>query len=101
MITRMKCPNKSSIDDSATLRTIASILTSYITGNHTSFQTNIAVMLHGLTKSREVVDVMHQHGLGVSYDEVLMVRDFGLLMTLNDHCTVLSKLLKENQQFSL
>ena len=72
----MKFPNKSSIDDSATLRTIAPILTSYITGNHTSFQTNIAVMLHGLTKSREVVDVMNQHGLGVSYDEVLMVCDY-------------------------
>ena len=37
MITWMKCPNKSSIDDSATLRTIASILTSNITGNHTLF----------------------------------------------------------------
>ena len=45
-------------------------------------------MLHGLTKSREVVDVMHQHGLGVSYDEVLMVRDFWVVNDIKRslHC---------------
>lgn len=66
MITWMKCPEKISIDDSAIVRMIVSILTSYITGNCTTFQANMAVINHGLTKSREIVDIMHRDGLGVS-----------------------------------
>lgn len=47
---------------------------------------NVSVMLHGLTKSREVVDIMHKDGLGISYNDVLVLRDFWVasdLKTLN------------------
>ena len=73
LVTWMKHPNMSTIDDSPTVHVIASILTSYITGKNTSFKTNISVMLHGLMKSREIVDIMHKMSLGISYNEVLML----------------------------
>ena len=36
----------------------------------------MSVMLHGLTKSREIIDVMNKDGLGISYNDVLRLRDF-------------------------
>ena len=33
-------------------------------------------MLHGLTKSRKIVDIMHKEGLDISYNDVLLLRDF-------------------------
>ena len=82
LITWMKHPNMSTIDDSPTVHSVASIITSYITGKRTAFKTNISVMLHGLAKSREVVDVMHSDGLGISYNDVLMLRDFWVVNDL-------------------
>ena len=82
LVTWMKHPNMCNIDDSPTVRSLASVLTSYITGKHTSFKTNISVMLHGMTKSREIVDVMHKTGLGISYNDVLMLRDFWVVNDL-------------------
>ena len=83
LITWLKHPSKSAVDDSPSVRSIASILTSCITGKRTAFnKTNISVMLHGLTKSREIVDIMHKDGLGISYNDVLMLRDFWVVNDL-------------------
>ena len=82
LVTWMKHPYMSTIDDCTTVCSIASILTSYITGKRTTFKTNISVMLHGLAKSREVVDIMHKDGLGISYSDVLMLRDFWVVNDL-------------------
>ena len=38
--------------------------------------TNISAVLHGITKSRDVVDIMHKTGLDISYNDVLMLQDF-------------------------
>ena len=82
LITWMKNPNMSAVDDSATVRSIASLLTSDITGKRTAFRSNISVMVHGLTKSREIIDIMHKDGLGISYNDVLMLRDFWVVNDL-------------------
>ena len=82
LITWLKCPSMCAVDDSPVVRSIASLLTSYITGKRTAFKVNISVMLHGLAKSREVVDIMHKAGLGISYNDVLMLRDFWVVNDL-------------------
>jgi len=82
LITWLKNPNRSTVDDSPSVRSIASILTSHITGKRTTFEVNLCVFLHGLTKSREIVDLMHKDGLGISYNDVLMLRDFWLVNDL-------------------
>ncbi|KAG0719553.1 hypothetical protein GWK47_050228 [Chionoecetes opilio] len=65
------------------VRSIASILTSYITGKCTAFEINLSVLLHGLTRSKEIVDIMHKDGLGISYNDVIMLRDFWVVNDLN------------------
>ena len=39
-------------------------------------------MLHGLSKSRELVDIMRKDGLGISYNDVHMLRDFWVVNDL-------------------
>ncbi len=82
LISWLKQPSRSAIDDSPSVRSIASILTSYITGKRTTFKTNLSVLLHGLTKSREIVDILHKNRLGISYNDVLMLRDFWVVKDL-------------------
>ena len=82
LITWLKHPNTSEVNDNASVRSIGSILTSYITGMRTSFEVNLSVLLHGLTKSREIVDLLHKDGLGISYNDVLMLRDFWVFSDL-------------------
>ena len=81
LITMLKTPNEKDIDNSPRVQAIASILTYYITANMTAFTTNLSITLHGLTKSRELIDIMHKEGLGISYDDVMMLRD---LWAVND-----------------
>ena len=76
LITWLKHPTKSEVDDKPPVRSIASILTSYITGRRTAFETNLTILLHGMAKSREMVDILHKDGLGISYNDVIMLRDF-------------------------
>ena len=81
LITLLKTPNKKDIDSSPRVKAIASILTYYITTNRTEFTTNLSIMVHGLTKSRELIDIMHKEGLGISYNDVTILRD---LWAIND-----------------
>jgi len=87
LITWLKKPNTGSTDDNPKVRSIASILTSYITGKRTTFETNLTVLLHGMTKSREIVDILHNDGIGISYNDVLMLRDFWVVNDLK-HSTI-------------
>ena len=82
LVTWIKQPNISVVDDSPTVHSVASILTSYITGKRTTFTTNMAVTLHGVAKSREIIDIMHKDGLIISYNDVMMLRDFWVVNDL-------------------
>ena len=75
LITLLKCPNKKDINDHPQVRAITSILTSYVTSKRTAFITNLSILIHGLTKNKEVVDLLHKEGLGISYTDVLKLRD--------------------------
>jgi len=82
LVTWLKHPDRSAVDESPPVRSIASIITSYITGKRTIFEINLSVLLHGLAKSKEIVDLMHKDGLGISYNDVLMLRDFWVVKDL-------------------
>ena len=53
------------------ITTLSSLLLSFITGNRTSLQASLSVTLHGLTRSREITDILKKLGLGISYRDVL------------------------------
>lgn len=69
----LKFPPRSNYEDNIldpSVQAIASILLSYITGKRGSFQTKLSVTLHGLTRSREIVDILNKFSLGISYYDV-------------------------------
>ena len=82
LITWLKHSNSCTADATPSVRAIASILTSYVTGKRTTFETNLSVLLHGMTESREIIDILHKDGLGIRYNDVLMLRDFWVVNDL-------------------
>ena len=75
LIILLKAPDKKDLDDSPRVRVLTSLLTYYITGKRTNFSINYSTWLHGLTKSREAVDVSHKDSIGISYNDIMMLRD--------------------------
>ena len=61
--------------DDPQVAALSSLLFAFITGKRTSFQVNLSVTLHGLTRSREIVDVIRKFGLGIGYKDVLALYD--------------------------
>ena len=73
LISSLKKPGQGSHDAKA--RALASLITYYVTGKATTTTVNLTMILHGLTRSKELVDVFHKCGLGISYASVLLIRD--------------------------
>ena len=48
---------------------------SFITSKRTPFKVNLSVLIHGLTRSREIIDLMKKFSLCVSYADVLALYD--------------------------
>ena len=72
----MKNPEKSkSFEDDPLLTTLGSLITYYVTGKRTSSAISIAVLLHGMTRSKELVEMLHESGLCASYKDVLLLYD--------------------------
>ena len=76
LIVWMKHPEKKSIEYTPNVCAFASMLTSYVIGKQTTFKANLAVTFHGLALSKELVNAMHKYGIGISYNEVLLLHDF-------------------------
>ena len=66
---------KKGVDLSPSALSLASLLTQYITNCPTTTAINATVTLHGITRSKELVDSYHKLGMGISYSNVLLLRD--------------------------
>ena len=53
--------------------TLASLLKSFICGKRTLSKVKLSITLHGLTRSREIIDICKKLGLGISYSDVLQL----------------------------
>jgi len=62
-------------DLSASTISLASLLTQYIIKRPTTTAINATITLHGMTKSKVLVDSFHKLGMGISYSNVLLLRD--------------------------
>ena len=51
------------------------MLTYYATSSPTTTSVNLGMNLHGLSRSKELVDVFHRVGACISYASVLLLRD--------------------------
>eukprot|EP00794_Sanderia_malayensis_P000931 gene931-241_t len=73
-LTWLKDPAAKDFDEnckSPEIASLASLLYSFISGNLSSFQTKLLMTIHGLTRSREIIDLMKKFSLGISYQDVL------------------------------
>jgi len=92
-LTWLKTPQKQNFEESSrdpVVHAFASLLLSYITGKSSAFQTQLSVTLHGLTRSREILDILKKFSLGISYKSVLQLYDSWAKHDLekNDVCPV-------------
>ena len=62
----LRSPNPNEVKDLPKVYAIASLLQSFITRKRTNFQVQLTNIIYGLTRSRELVDVMKKMGLGIS-----------------------------------
>lgn len=59
----------------ARARALVSMIAYYVTGRPTTTTINLSMNLHGLTRSKELVDTFHKFGVGIGYASVLLLRD--------------------------
>lgn len=73
-LTWLKTPHMQNFEECSrdpVIHALASLLLSYVTGKSSVFQTQLSVTLHGLTRSREILDILRKFSLGISYKSIL------------------------------
>ena len=73
LISLLKKPGQVTPDAKALA--LASMLTYYVTGSPTTTSINLGMHLHGLSRSKELVDMFHKVGVCIGYALVLLLRD--------------------------
>ena len=68
------------------LKTLVSLITYFATGKKTNMAVNIAVDVHGSTRSRELIDMLHGNGLCISYEDLLLLYDHWALTDVEASC---------------
>ena len=81
---------KPGVDLSPKSLSLTSFLTQHILGKPTRASINASITLHGITRNKELVDSNYKLGIGISYANVLMLRDTWALNDVqrDDHCPV-------------
>ena len=60
-------------ENDLTVKELSPVVHSCIISKRTPFQCQLSVTVQGLTRSREIIDVLKKFGLGISYDDVLNI----------------------------
>ncbi len=87
---------KKGVDLSPCTLTLTSLLMQYVMKQLTTTSVNASITLHGRTRSKELIDSFHKLGNGISYSNVLILRDAWTLHDL-DHCSVCPDAIAEGQ----
>ena len=78
LVTWLRSPTVNTFDgpvDNPVIRSICSILEGLITRQRISFQTQLLGTMHGLTRSREIIDLLKSFGLSISYNDVFSLHE--------------------------
>ncbi len=78
---------KKGADLSPSTLALASLITQYVRKRPTTTAINTTVTLHGITRSKELVDSHYKLGIGISYTNVLLLRDVWTMHDL-ERCSV-------------
>ncbi|KAL8608806.1 hypothetical protein ACOMHN_059488 [Nucella lapillus] len=75
LLTWLKQPSRKTADISSTSLSLASMITYYVTGKRTSTAVNLGVNVHGMTRSKDLVNTLHKSGVCISYSDTLLLYD--------------------------
>ncbi len=78
---------KKGVDLSPSTLALTSLITQYVTKRPTTTVINATITLHGMTRSKELVDSYYKLGMGISYSNVLLLRDVWTMHDLK-RCSV-------------
>ena len=56
------------------------MITYHITGKRTKSAINLGVMMHGMTRSKHLIETLHKSGVGISYDDIQFLYDHWALL---------------------
>ncbi|CAB1416359.1 unnamed protein product [Pleuronectes platessa] len=87
---------KGVVDLSPSTLSLASLITQYIVKRPTTTAMNATVTLHGITRSKELVDSYYKLGMGISYENVLLLRDVWTMHDL-ERCSVCPEQIAEGK----
>ena len=87
---------KKGVDLSPCTLTLTSLLMQYVMKQPTTTSINASITLHGMTRSKELLDSFHKLGMGISYSNILILRDAWTLHDL-DRCSVCPDAIAEGQ----
>lgn len=63
------------------------MITYHITGQRTTTAINLGVNIHGMTRSKDLVDTLHKSGVCISYADTLLLYDHWALMDVEASAT--------------
>ena len=72
LLTWLKPPKRKTTDLSPTTLNLASMITYHITGQRTATVINLGVIVHGMTRSEDLVDTLHKSGVCI-YDHWALI----------------------------
>ena len=60
-------------EDNLVLRVLASLISYFITGKRMLTSVNLTVVIHGMMRSKELIDMLHKCGICISYNDLLLL----------------------------
>ena len=80
LLTWLRHPDRKTPNISPTTLSLASMITSYVTRQRTISTINMGVTVHGMTRSKDLVETLHRSGVCISYADTLLLYDHWALM---------------------
>lgn len=87
LLTWLKQPQRKTADLSPAPLSLASMIIYHITGQRTTTVINLGVSVHGMTRSKDLVDTLHKSGVCISYADTLLLYDHWGLMDVEASAT--------------
>ena len=79
LLTWLRNPTKGTADLSPETLSMASLLSYYVTGKRTATAINLGITVHGMTRSRELSDILHKSVKLISYADIQLLYDYWAL----------------------
>ena len=71
LITWAKNPSNNDFDNDSSALALSDLVFSFITGNRIFLKTQLAITIHGLTRNKELLQLLHKFGITTSYNDAI------------------------------